>query len=235
MKSYLQPSLISSSFSLEKFKPKQSNPIPCLSITKKTLPAPPPFQESQEPEQDCGQNGDLFICISESTFDSSPPQEEIVDSSKDIAYDNLIDGKMLGSIMHKDIQNKLENNEIESISTQDEQSQDQNDQKIDREGQILHRSIDKLRVEKSQKHKKSAKVAKKSQPKKIIDAVFNSEMQEVLFKVECCAADSNKTEINYLAKDEVIETDPRLLLYFYESHLQFKRTPDFQACKLKTV
>ena len=73
------------------------------------------------------------------------------------------------------------------------------------------------------------------QSKKVIEVVFNSEVQQVLLKVECSTMDSKKLDIQYRTKDEILKEDPKLLLYFYESHLQFKRRPNFQANKLKTV
>ena len=125
MKPCLQPTLISSSFSFEKLK----------------------CNHSQDLDQGSAQSSDLFTYIPDSTSNLS--RDEAMNCSKDTAciQSNLKND----STLHKHVQSKLENNEIDSVSTQDEHSQSQNDLTFDRKGQILYRSIDKLQVKRHTK------------------------------------------------------------------------------------
>ena len=241
MRSSLQfPSALSSSLSLERFKPGQLNPRLASSIeTSNALLAslnfPSPPRKSQDLPLDTFQNNGISICIPDSKFDCRS-EDEGDDDFENLVYSksDRIKGGELGLAKHNDIHHKLENNESGSVSTQDEQIQSRHTSCCPK-GRIQNKIIRKLRATTSKKQKESEKMKRNSRRKRVAEAVFNFEMQKVLLKVECCTNDSKEARIEYLTRDELLEEDPLLLLYFYESHLKFKRMPRFQANNLKTV
>ena len=70
---------------------------------------------------------------------------------------------------------------------------------------------------------------------KVVKAVFDYESEQVMFHIQTAGEDSGTNSSTKLARDEVLEKDPRLLLYFYESHLQFAKQGEFNPSKLKKV
>ena len=217
------PLFLSSLLGPEKSQPGQSNPVSPL--LKKTS-----AREAEELDLDFGQNNNVSICIPDSTFDCISPQGEGVSDHKGAICSQFdyIDGKELDLVKHIYAKNNLENNEVESVSTQDE-SQNQQNSTFNKKSQILYRSISKLRVKRQQKRKENAKAKRNVRPKKVTEAVFDSELQNVLLKVETRTKNRKEEDLEYLTREELLEEDPKLLLYFYESHLQFKRKPSFQA------
>lgn len=71
---------------------------------------------------------------------------------------------------------------------------------------------------------------KDKQEKKVVNALFDHEKQKLVFQVE--TAEGKKAK---LTREEVIKEDPMLLLSFYESHLQFSKTLDFNPENLMKV
>lgn len=63
---------------------------------------------------------------------------------------------------------------------------------------------------------------------------FDEHTQKLVFTV---TTETDKKEIcsKVLTREQVIQEDPVSLLYFYERHLQFTKTPDFKPEKLKCL
>lgn len=57
---------------------------------------------------------------------------------------------------------------------------------------------------------------------------------QLVFKVECDIQQNDK-EVRYMGREEIIKEDPMLLVYFYESHLQFAKAKDFCSASLKKL
>ena len=68
----------------------------------------------------------------------------------------------------------------------------------------------------------------------IVKAVFNYDSEQTIFHIQR-TSESFGINSTRLTRDEVLEKDPRLLLYFYESHLQFIKRGEFNPSKLKKV
>ena len=66
----------------------------------------------------------------------------------------------------------------------------------------------------------------------IVKAVFDYDSEQIKFHVQQAGENSEDTHMR-LTRDEVLERDPKLLLYFYESHLQFAKRADFDVTKLR--
>ena len=149
MRSSLQfPPVLSSSLNLEKFKSGQLNTrlassIETSNILLDSLNFPSPLRKSQDP-LDSVQNNNIAICIPDSKFDCEF-EDKSDDDSQDFVYsksERTKSGKQ-DLATHKDAQYKLENNEIESVSTQDEQFQSRYNPVCCLKGQIRNRSISK--------------------------------------------------------------------------------------------
>ena len=63
---------------------------------------------------------------------------------------------------------------------------------------------------------------------------FDDQSQKLVFTV---TTETDKKEVcsKVLTREEVIQEDPVALLYFYERHLQFTKSPDFKPEKLKCL
>ncbi len=70
--------------------------------------------------------------------------------------------------------------------------------------------------------------------KRILRVVFDKEKGDLLFKVEGHSSSSRKA-LSTQTKEEILKHDPRLLLYFYENHLEFPHVPEFKPEKLKKL
>lgn len=68
--------------------------------------------------------------------------------------------------------------------------------------------------------------------KKIVQMCFDEITENYVYKVE---NDANSAKLLILTRDEVIKEDPRILLYFYENHIQFSQSAHFQAEKLRKL
>ena len=66
----------------------------------------------------------------------------------------------------------------------------------------------------------------------IVKAVFDYDSEQIKFHIQQAGENSEDTHMR-LTRDEVLERDPKLLLYFYESHLQFAKRADFDVTKLR--
>lgn len=63
--------------------------------------------------------------------------------------------------------------------------------------------------------------------KRIVEAAFDEAQQNLIFKVECELSNKQGKCENF-TRDEILSHDPKLLLYFYENHIQFTKTPRFR-------
>lgn len=80
--------------------------------------------------------------------------------------------------------------------------------------------------------KNTGTVSKKGKnEQKVVNALFDHEKQKLVFQVEA----ANSKEARRLTREEVIKEDPMLLLSFYEKHLQFSKTLDFNPENLMKV
>jgi len=70
--------------------------------------------------------------------------------------------------------------------------------------------------------------------KKIVQMCFDEISEGYVYKVEA-EANSSSSKLLLLTREEVIKEDPKILLYFYENHIQFSQTAHFQAEKLKKL
>lgn len=75
-----------------------------------------------------------------------------------------------------------------------------------------------------------SKKTKKNKQKKIVGIVADHKTEGLLYKVEYEGEGAK-----YLERDEVLQEDPLMLLYFYENSLQFKKAKEFQGSKLKQL
>jgi len=79
-------------------------------------------------------------------------------------------------------------------------------------------------------------VAPKENPKKlrrIVRTDYNKDSQKLIFKVQSLL--TTEKETSELTREEVLKEDPTMLLYFYENHLEFSKTPQFKPEKLKKI
>ena len=68
--------------------------------------------------------------------------------------------------------------------------------------------------------------------KKIVQMCFDEITENYVYKVE---TDTNSAKLLLLTREEVIKEDPKILLYFYENHIQFSQTAHFRAEKLRKL
>jgi len=68
--------------------------------------------------------------------------------------------------------------------------------------------------------------------RKIVQMCFDEITENYVYKVE---TDPNSAKLLILTRDEVIKEDPKILLYFYENHIQFSQSAHFQAEKLRKL
>jgi len=71
-------------------------------------------------------------------------------------------------------------------------------------------------------------------PKKIVKVVYNHMIEKIVFKLQC-ETKPNILEFKSLTKEEVVNEDPLLLLYFYESQLRFNKATWFKSNTLKQI
>lgn len=70
--------------------------------------------------------------------------------------------------------------------------------------------------------------------KRILEAAFDEAQQNLIFKVEC-ELSNKQGKCENLTRDEILSQDPKLLLYFYENHIQFAKTPGFKPEGLRKL
>ena len=80
------------------------------------------------------------------------------------------------------------------------------------------------------KHLKDRKILQVASKKE--DTKYNTD--QLVFKVECDIQQNNK-EVRFMDREEILKEDPMLLVYFYESHLQFAKAKDFCSATLKKL
>lgn len=85
-------------------------------------------------------------------------------------------------------------------------------------------------MENLNKHLKDRRILQVASKKE--DTKYKTE--ELVFKVECDIPQSSN-EVRYMDREEIIKEDPMLLVYFYESHLQFAKAKDFCSASLKKL
>ena len=177
------------------------------------------------------------ISLYDSTLDYKIPSYEIVDHPNEAADSKVeyTDDREPDIASQEDIVKKMEDDEIISISMHDEGTHDPNYSGPRCEGQGVYQSIKKLTVEKSQKYKENVKKKRDKRVKKVLEILFDSKKQEIMVKVESCIKDSKERSIEYLTRRELVEEDPKLLLYFYERHLEFRQMPEFQTSDLQNL
>jgi len=79
------------------------------------------------------------------------------------------------------------------------------------------------------------KKGESSLKKNLVENVsFSPEQNNLIFKV-AFNVDSQNKAYKTLTREELLKEDPLLLLSFYENHLQFVKTPDFQPSLLKKI
>ena len=78
------------------------------------------------------------------------------------------------------------------------------------------------------------KVKPTSGQKKIVQMCFDEISEGYVYKVEAEPGQCS-SKVLLLTRDEVIKEDPKILLYFYENHIEFSQTAHFQAEKLKRL
>ena len=66
----------------------------------------------------------------------------------------------------------------------------------------------------------------------IVKAVFDCDSEQIKFCIQQGNESSGNTYTS-LTRDEVLQRDPKLLLYFYESHLQFTKRTEFNPRELR--
>jgi len=71
-------------------------------------------------------------------------------------------------------------------------------------------------------------------PKKIVQMCFDEISEGYVYKVEA-EPSQGSSKLQVLTREEVVREDPKILLYFYENHIQFSQTAHFQAEKLKKL
>ena len=73
----------------------------------------------------------------------------------------------------------------------------------------------------------------KKKLRRIIRTDYNEKLQMLVYKIESLSA--NEKESFEFTREEILEEDPKILLYFYENHLEFSKTPQFKPEKLKKL
>ena len=68
----------------------------------------------------------------------------------------------------------------------------------------------------------------------VVNAVFDYDSEQIKFCIQQAGRSSENVHMR-LTRNEVLQRDPRLLLYFYESHLQFTKRAEFNPSKLRKV
>ena len=63
--------------------------------------------------------------------------------------------------------------------------------------------------------------------RKIVNTSYDPQLKEFIFDVESGEQIKGQKIIQKIARAELIKTEPLLLLNFYEKHIQFSQTPDF--------
>jgi len=73
-----------------------------------------------------------------------------------------------------------------------------------------------------------------SKKNRVENVTFSTEQNKLIFKV-AFHVDNEEKGLRTLNREELLKEDPLLLLSFYENHLQFVKTPDFQPNSLKKL
>lgn len=70
---------------------------------------------------------------------------------------------------------------------------------------------------------------------KNINVFYDENTVQLCFKVEFVLDGESETRVMVLTRQEMIEYNPQILLYFYENHLQFPSIPEFNPEMLQRV
>ncbi len=64
---------------------------------------------------------------------------------------------------------------------------------------------------------------------------YGKNSSEILFKFEYYEENMDELQTKVFTREEILQHDPRWILYFYENHLQFSKTPNFKPERLKRI